>query len=262
MTRSHSSPLLLVSAAAFGLQLFTASPVLADDKKGYEIAKKADAAWMGYKGDTFESELELINGNGDRVTRKLSGKAIEAGESEKVLLTINWPADQKGIALLMWGHRTKDDDQWLYLPSLKRVKRISARGRSGSFLGSEFAYEDLVQPWEVNNYTYKYLRDQAVGKFQTWVVERYPKDRDSGYSKQIVWFDKGYESALRVDYYDRKGKLLKVAMFKDYKKYNGKWRPQRVEMINRQTGKKSNFIYKNRELGKAYAEDMFTPDSL
>jgi hypothetical protein len=260
MTRSYFSPLLAVSCAAFGLPLFAGSPALAD--KGLDIAKKVDEAWMGYKGEDFETELELMNASGDRVTRKMSGKMTEASDGEKLLLTIVWPADQKGIALLTWGHRTKDDDQWLYLPSIKRVKRISARGRSGSFLGSEFAYEDLISPWEADKYTYKYIRDQAVGKFQTWVVERYPKDRDSGYSKEVVWFDKGYLSALRIDYYDRKGKLLKVASFKDYKKYAGKWRADRVEMENKQTGKKSTFSWKKRELGKSLPEDLFTPEAL
>jgi outer membrane lipoprotein-sorting protein len=235
----------------------------ADEKKGMEIGTKIDKAWAGYKSEENDIELELISGNGQSVTRKMHGKGREiASGDEQSIMTIIWPADLKGTRLLTWNHRGKDDDQWLYLPSIERVKRISASGRSGSFMGSEFAFEDLVNAWWVEKFKYDYLRDQKVGSRDTWVVERTPRDKDSGYSKEIAWIDKEYLSALRIDFYDRKGKLLKTADFKQFKKYGNKWRPDRVEMTNRQTGKKSNVIWTSRAMGKSFSDQDFSPDAM
>lgn len=260
MTRSRA--LALVVPVTLGLQLVAQPLAGADEKKGLEIGQKVDKAWSGYKTETNEVDLELISASGEKAVRKITGRGQEDGRDEKTIMTITWPADQKGTRLLTWNHRGKDDDQWLYLPSIQRVKRISARGQTGSFMGSEFAFEDLVNVWWAEKYKWKYLKDQKVGARNTWVVERYPVDRDSGYSKQVVWIDTEYLSALRIDFYDRKGKLLKTAMFKDFKKYGNKWRADRIDMNNRQTGKKSAVVWKSRTMGKPLTGADFSPDSL
>ena len=249
--------------AALGVQLAAASVASADEKRGIEIGSKVDRTFTGYKGEVSDVELTLVNAAGESATRKMSGKLFEAGNIEKGLITLTWPADQKGVILLTWDYRDKDDDQWLYLPSVKRTKRISSSGRTGSFLGSEFTYEDMLRPWGVEKYRWNYIKDQKVGSNNTWVVERFPKDKHSGYSKQVAWIDMKYVAPLRVDYFDRKGKLLKSARFKDYKRYNDKWwRPDRIEMSNVQTGKKSTFVWKSRTLGKSFADEQFSPDAL
>ena len=254
--------LALILSGALGVQLVTVASAAADEKKGKEIGIKIDKAWTGYKTEENEVDLELISASGEKALRKITGRAQEDGRDEKTIMTITWPADQKGTRLLTWNHRSKDDDQWLYLPSIQRVKRISARGQTGSFMGSEFAFEDLVNVWWAEKYKWKYIKDQKVGARNTWVVERFPVDRDSGYSKQVVWIDTEYLSALRMDFYDRKGKLLKTAMFKDFKKYGNKWRADRIDMNNRQTGKKSAVVWKSRSMGKPVTGTNFSPDSL
>ena len=260
MTRCRTRALLISAACS---QLVAIQLAGADEKRGLEIGTKVDNAFSGYKGDESAIELELINAEGDRVTRKMTGWLFESGATEKALFTITWPADQKGIHLLTWDYRDREDDQWLYLPSMKRIKRISARGRTGSFLGSEFSYEDMMRPWAVEKYRFNHLRDQKVGSRQTWVIEAFPRDKYSGYSKQIVWVDAKYVAPLRIDYYDRKGKLLKSATFKQYKQYNGRWwRAGRIEMVNHQTGKKSNFVWASRALGKSFSDDQFASGSL
>lgn len=261
MTRSRA--LALVVPAAACLQLLSLPSAAADgDEKGMEIGGKVDKAWSGYQSEENELDLELVGAGGDSVTRKMRGRMRESGSDEQAIITITWPADQKGTRLLTWNHRGKDDDQWLYLPSVQRVKRISARGQTGSFMGSEFSYEDLVNFWWIDKFQYKYIRDQKVGPRDTWLVERYPRDRDSGYSKQVMWIDKEYLTALRADFYDRKGTLLKSASFKSFKKYGTRWRSDRIEMVNRQTGKKSNVIWKQRTWGKSFSEDEFSPTAL
>ncbi len=253
---------LLSTALATSCLLAIGRPASAGDKKGHEIGVKVDKAWSGYKTEDSEIDLELISSTGDKAVRKMIGKVREEGTDEQSVMTITWPADQKGTRLLTWNHRSSDADQWLYLPSIKRVKRISARGQTGSFMGSEFAFEDLVNVWWVDKYDWTFIRDQKVGARDTWVVERVPKSRDSGYSKQVLWIDKEYVSALRMDFYDRKGKLMKTAMFKGYKKFNDKWRTERIEMVNKQTGKKSNCVWKKRKLGVSVSAGDFSPDAL
>jgi hypothetical protein len=253
----------LCMGTALALQLAVAPIASADEKRGIEIGTKVDKTFTGYKGEAADVELQLVNAAGDEATRKMTSKLLESGNVEKGLVTLTWPADQKGVILLTWDYRDKDDDQWLFLPSVKRTKRISSSGRTGSFLGSEFTYEDMLRPWGVEKYKWNYIRDQKVGSNNTWVVERFPKDKHSGYSKQVAWIDMKYVAPLRVDYFDRKGKLLKSARFKDYKRYSDKWwRPDRIEMTNHQTGKKSTFVWKNRALGKSFAEDQFSSEAL
>jgi len=262
MRNSRASGLLI--GTAVGLQLAVAAVAFADAKRGVEIGTKVDKTFTGYKGESADIELSLVNAAGDEAIRKMSSKLYENSPGlEKGLVTLSWPADQKGVILLTWDYREKDDDQWLFLPSVKRTKRISSSGRTGSFLGSEFTYEDMLRPWGVEKYNWNYLRDLKVGSNDTWLVERFPKDKHSGYSKQVAWIDKKYVAPLRVDYYDRKGSLLKSARFKEYKLYNGKWwRPDRIEMTNHQTGKKSTFVWKSRTLGKAFSDSEFSPESL
>lgn len=259
MTKSQSA---ILFAAGLGLQLLWAAPASADSK-GKEVAKRVDKTWSHFKGEAAKVEMQLITADGQKATRKLTSNIRENSEVEKLMITLVWPPDQKGVRLLTWEHRGKDDDQWIYLPSLKRTKRISARGKTGSFLGSEFTYEDLKRPLQIDKYKFKFVRNQTVGKRKTWVIEAYPKDKYSGYSKQVAWVDATYQSPLRIDYYDRKGKLLKSQNFKNYKKYNGKWwRADRLEMVNRQNGKKSIFIWNKRTLGSAIADEKFSPGAI
>ena len=132
------------------------------EDKGLEIARKTDKANDGFKGEVSTMEMVLINAHGDRTTRKLTSRGIEtASDGDRSRIEFEWPADVKGTRMLTWTHRKNDDDQWLYLPAVKRVKRISSNNKSGSFMGSEFAYEDLGSQ-EVDKYKYKLLADEPV----------------------------------------------------------------------------------------------------
>lgn len=117
-------------------------------------------------------------------------------------------------------------------------------------MGSEFAYEDLASQ-EVEKYTYKYLRDEACGERQCFVIERDPVDVNSGYTRQVAWIDREEYRPEKIVYYDRKNSLLKTLVYSDYKQYLGRyWRADRMYMENHQTGKStlltwSNYTFKN-----------------
>jgi outer membrane lipoprotein-sorting protein len=210
---------------------------------GYEVAKKSDDAVSGFESSVSTMQMVLINGAGEKRVRDMRGETLEKEGGDKSLMEFLSPADVKGTKLLTYQHVDKDDDQWLYLPALKRVKRISSRNKSGSFMGSEFSYEDIASQ-EVSKYTYPdEAKELPCGDRTCYEVVRIPKDRLSGYTKQVTWIDKDTFLVQKVDYYDRKGALLKTATFSDYKKIDGVWRVGKIEMKNHQNDKETILIW-------------------
>ncbi len=207
--------------------------------------------------------MVLRDRDGKERTRELRIRALEVeGDGEKTLLIFESPRDLRGTALLTFSHPEGSDDQWLYLPALKRVKRIAASGQSGSFMGSEFAYED-VGSQVVDKFSYRYLRDEAVEQYQAFVVERIPLDPSSGYGRQVVWVDKTEYRPLRVDYYGRNGELLKTLRFKDYRQYAGVgWRAGQLVMVNHQVGRTTLLSWSDYEFGAGLADRDFDPARL
>lgn len=234
----------------------------AQANKGLEIMTKAEITNNGFLGESAKMEMILINAQGDRVERKMDSKIKETkGDGDKSIITFEWPADVKGTKMLTWSHKSKNDDQWLYLPALKRVKRITSRNKTGSFMGSEFSYEDLGSQ-EVEKYTYKFIKDDKLGGRKIWVIERKSTDKNSGYSKELVYMDQEYQNPLKIEYFDRKGEILKIAEFKDYKKIGKFWRYNIIEMKNQQTKKQSILTWKGRELNKKFSDSKFNQNRL
>lgn len=233
------------------------------EDKGLAIAIEADRRDLGYGDFTADTLMILKNKQGDESTRVVRILNLEVKEDgDKSLSIFDEPADVKGTTMLTISHKQDDDDQWLYLPALKRVKRIASDNKSGSYMGSEFAYEDIGSQ-EVEKYTYKYLRDEVYEGQPCFVMERYPINKYSGYKRQVVWMDKAEYRPLKIDFYDRKDSLLKTLTFKGYKQYLKKhWRPDEMFMINHQTGKSTLLKWNNYKFRTGLTEADFTQDSL
>lgn len=233
------------------------------EERGLEIAEESDRRANGF--DDFKAEMEMIlkNAQGDESRREVRVWGLEVeGDGDKGLSIFDEPADVKGTAMMTYSHKVEPDDQWLYLPALKRVKRIASRNKSGPYMGSEFAYEDIGSQ-EVEKYTYKYLRDEACGKLECFVVERYPVDEYSGYTRQVTWIDKQEYRPQKTVYYDRKNALLKTLTFIGYKKYlENHWRPSEMFMENHQTGKTTRIVWKNYRFRTGLTEDDFEVNDL
>ena len=208
------------------------------EEKGLAIAREMDRRDSGWKDHRANLVMTLRNRQGQESRRELRISTLEVdGDGDKSLTLFDSPRDVKGTAFLSFTHATEPDDQWLYLPALKRVKRISSRNKSGSFMGSEFAYEDLSSQ-EVDKFRYKWLRDEALDGKQTTVVEYYPAYESSGYTRQVVWIDSEIWRVVRIEYYDRKNALLKTLTIDGYRQYLDKhWRADTMHMVNHQTGK-------------------------
>jgi len=247
-----------ISLAIFFIS-FLALPVgaMAEEAqdRGREIALEADRRDQGFGDFTGELTMVLRDRQGREVERALRSRNLEVeDDGDKTMIIFDSPPDVEGTALLVHSHKTGDDDLWLYLPALKRVKRISGSNKSGPFMGSEFAYEDLSSV-EVEKYRHRFLREDELDGEAVYVVERIPLDERSGYTKQVVFFDRDDYRTLRVDYFDRKGELLKTLRQRDYELYLEKfWRPHVLEMVNHQTGKESELRWSGLEFQTGLTE--------
>lgn len=233
------------------------------EEKGLAIAVEADRRDQGFKDYTADLSMVLKNRYGEESTRYINYSVLEVKEDgDKILIIFNRPPDIKGTSVLNYSHKIDNDDQWIYLPALKRVKRISVANKSGSFVGSEFAYEDIVSQ-EVEKYTYKWLRNEEYEGQNCFIIERYPVYANSGYTRQVVWIDQSEYRTLKVNYYDRKNEPLKTLTFKGYRQYLKKyWRPDEMIMINHQTGKSTILIWNDYQFRTGLKDSDFDRNSL
>ena len=233
------------------------------EEKGLQIAVEADKRDAGFIDSTSKLTMTLKNANGDTSIRKMRSKNLEVKEDgDKGLTIFDEPADIKGTAFLSFTHILEADDQWLYLPALKRVKRISSKNKSGPFMGSEFAFEDLSSR-EVEKYNYKYLKDEAVDGEDAFVIEARANYKYSGYTRSVVWLSKEKYQPLKIEYYDRKNTLLKTMMASGYQQYLGKfWRPDVMMMVNHQTKKETRLDFSNYEFKTGLSDRDFNKSSL
>lgn len=248
----------------FILLTFSLSLTSAFANKAYDIAKQIEKANEGFKGDSSQMEMLLINGD-KKIVRSMESKTMEISDSEsRTLLEFLLPKDVKGTKLLTWSFDKDDDSQWIYLPAFRKIKRISSSSKTSSFMGSEFTYEDL-RAASPEKYTYKFLKEEKKDGDTIWTYERKSKKK-SGYSKQIVTASKKYMASIAVDYFDRSEQLLKQAVMSSFQKFEvGKkiyWYPSQIKMTNLQTKKESILNWKNRKLGEKFKKREFIKKSL
>jgi len=217
------------------------------ERLGFEVAARADRSDRGFGDSEVELEMVLKNAAGRESRRNLTITTLEIPDEsfgDKSLVVFANPNDIKGTALLSHANILDPDDQWLFLPALKRVKRISSANKSGPFVGSEFAFEDFTA-LELNKYNYTWLRDEQYEGMSADVIERTPRYDNSGYTRQLSWVDQDVYQVRKVEFYDRRGDLLKTLTLTDYREYNGIWRSHHMKMVNHQTGKSTDLIYSN-----------------
>lgn len=244
--------------------LFSANAIAETaEEKGLAIAIEADKRNTGWKDTSADMTMTLRNKQGEESVRVLRVKNLEvADDGDKSLTIFDEPKDVRGTALLTFSHKLDSDDQWLFLPALKRVKRIASKNKSGPFMGSEFAFEDLSSQ-EVEIYTYAYLRDEACGELTCFVVDRFPVDKNSGYTRQTAWIDQAEYRVHKIEFFDRKKSLLKTLESSGYEQYlDTFWRPAKMAMQNHQTGKSTDLIWSNYNFKSGLDDGDFTKNSL
>lgn len=257
MTKLWLVLISLILVLPFQLQAQTA------EQKGLEIATAASDYDKGFGDFTADMVMTLKTKKGDTSTRYIRIRTLEVeGDGDKSLSIFDEPKDVKGTAMLTYSHGLEPDDQWLYLPALKKVKRINSRNKSGPFMGSTFAFEDLSSQ-EVEKYTYKFIGEEACGDFQCYVIERVPAYKYSGYTRQVSWIEKEGYRISKVEFYDRKKSLLKTLKTSDFEQFLGHyWRPGRMEMVNHQNGKSTLLEWKNYQFQSGLSSKDFRSQAL
>ena len=180
MNSNH--PFKLRSVIAIGVAIIaigTAGAVQAEtvEEKGFNLAARSDRSDRGFNDSEVEFTMILRNKAGAQSTRTLSIRTLEVPDEDsgdKSLIIFDSPKDIDGTALLSYAKILDPDDQWLYLPALKRTKRISSVNKSGPFVGSEFAFEDFTS-LELNKFEYKWIGEETLGGLSCDVIERYPQ---------------------------------------------------------------------------------------
>ena len=255
--------LLLVAAAWPGAAAAGQGGNGTPEEIGLAIAEEARAREEGFGDFAARQLMVLRNRQGQESRRQLRVQVLEvADDGDKSLFVFDDPRDVRGTAFLVHAHRDGADDQWIYLPALRRVRRISSANRSGSFMGSEFAYEDMTPP-EVEKFTYRYLRDEPCGDATCTVTERVPLDRRSNYRRQLVWRDRDELLTRKVEYYDRKDDHLKTLTLSDYAQYlDSFWRAGEMTMVNHLTGKSTVLTWSDYRFRTGLEDSDFTQTGL
>lgn len=264
VTRNVSVSSLLLAMACLSLP-YAPALCLAEtpDEKGLRIAREASERDEGFADFTAVMTMVLRDRQGRESVRQMRVKVLEVqGDGDKSLFVFDEPRDVQGTALLTHAHVNAPDDQWLYLPALKRVKRINAARRSGSFMGSEFSYEDMSSS-QLEEYDYMFLRDEPCGPLTCTVTEQIPLDRKSGYSRKVIWRDTDQLRTWRMELYDRKGSHLKTLTFENYRQYAGRyWRAEEQKMENHLTGASTVLTWNEFSFGNNLQGSEFTRPAL
>jgi outer membrane lipoprotein-sorting protein len=223
--------------------LFTNSVnAMCPEEQGFKIAQNMQAATEGWGDITSSMQMIIRAANGKENTMSLTSKILEVkGDGDKAMIIFDQPQTVAGTKLLSYSHIKQDDEQFLFVPKTGRMQRIAGKSRSGSFLGSQFSFEDLSS-FKLQKYRYRFLREEACTQEQCSVLAIYPEYKGSGYSKMISWID-AQSRVQKVEYYDREDELLKTLTIKKYQKVNDKyWQPVNSEMVNAQNGKSTKLL--------------------
>lgn len=214
--------------------------------------------------------MSLISPDGHMRERKIEtvAKLQKNGIDSKLNVRFQYPADIKGTVFLEIERIDGDDDLWIYLPALKKVRRIISNNKKDSFMGSDFSYGEMLPP-RIDLYNHTLLRSESLENQDCYVVESTPaSDKvrdDSGYSKKISWLRKDSALEARVEYYDLQGGLLKVQWARQPKLVEAdknRWLPQNREMTNIQTGHKTLISIDAIDTKVDVSDDMFTTRAL
>lgn len=247
------------------LFIFCTAVVVAQDLTGQQIMEKvlSKTSWKDMQGDV---ELILTNARGQSRVRKIKMFSRKRTKDENdMLMRFEMPADVKGTAFLVIEHKKGDDERYLYLPALRRIKRIASSGKGGNFMSSDFTYYDIGRP-KLDDWTYKRLQDEKVGEFDCYKVECLPATpqiaRDTGYGKIVRWIRKDILVTVKSVYYDRSLRPWKMLQVPGIEKIGGVWFQTDMIMKDLQTGHQSEMKFLNIRINRNLPASLFSKRAL
>lgn len=259
----------IVTALYLGSICFNASGAMTSEMSAHDIVQKSSevdkvSSWSAH------AVMRLTAKNGsERVRESLNVNQLDKnGYDQKRLANFIAPADIKGTKVLIHEHRDGEDDIWVYLPSMNKVRRLVSSNKKDSFVGSDFSYTDILTP-RVDDYDHTLLRRENLDNVPCFVIESVPKSdkikRDTGYSRTVSWIRTDNFVRIQADFSDVGGlpyKHMHVSAVTEVSAHDGKWLIERVEMLDIQSGHRTEIIFKDIKVGRKADENMLSPNSL
>lgn len=236
--RSHGRwlrGLRLIGLLLFGTVLLGVAPSLAA-MTGEEVMRRVEDRDGGSTVQALVS-MELVDRRGSTSSRIIEGYGAEDADGlSRMVIVFHRPASVQDTRFLVIENPDRDDDQWIYLPALRRVRRIAAGEGNDSFMGTDFTYDDL-QSRSVDDDRHELLREERLDGYDCYVVESVPRDRDGAqYSRRVQWIPRDIWVPIKIEFYDKRGDLLKVNSVERLEEVQGYWTPMKSTMKNEQTG--------------------------
>lgn len=214
----------------------------------------------------MNSTLKILDSKNRERIRQIYTVSREFNGVSKTRIEFTAPADLKGTAMLIYDYKDKDDDMWIYLPALRKTRRIVSSEKGKSFMGSEFSNADMAKP-NSNDFIHKIVKEESYNGKNCWVLESRCKDEDRedmyGYSRKLAWIDRQTYLCYRIEYYDFDNNLYKVQSLENYKKEsNGRYFAYLMKMENRENGRSSIMTINEFKDSVDQPESSFTPAML
>ena len=244
------SLIFLCSITSWSAEELTASQIM--DKVEKSLRSKDEVAHI---------DMVIIEKSGQKLNRKMVVKKKSSGNKKYIMARMEAPGDVRGVGLLIVVEGV-DYNQWLYLPSAKKSRRIISSKKKDSFLGSEISYED-ISPTTYKHFSNKLVKTTEVKGKQAYVIESKSLGREAAYSKIITWVTKKDFRVLQSKYFDQKGKKLKIMKFKDYKKFGKRtWRAQNIDVKNYQNKRGTSLALSKLEMNTGLKVSEFSKAAL
>ena len=241
----------------------------------FALAQANDGFWIMEKNsdqrkvadETVDILMVIKNKKGDKRERKITLTTLTNDEDlQKSLISFSSPKNVKGTGLLTYENLDSEDDQWLYLPALKRTRRISAADQTDNFMGTDFTFEDLSTE-NLKDFEYKIISKESLDGIEAYQIEAIPANekakKESGYARRVLWIGHSDFVIRKVEFYDSKSQLIKMLSAKDIREVApGVWRAKEVTMKDLKTQHSTTLLYKQFLVNKGLSENQFTMRSL
>ncbi len=249
-------PTLILILTAFG---YTGA------QSAHEIADKAADA-INFESMEMISELKIYDNKNNERIRKIATATKKFSNTTKTLIKFLSPADVKGTSILIYDYENESDAMWIYMPALRKTRRIVSSEKGKSFMGSEFTNADMSKP-NMDDFTYTIIGTENIAGKICWKIEatclNENVEDENGFSRKVIWIEKNTSLTQRVEYYDFDNELLKIMTIGDYKKQsNGGYFGFRMEMQNVQSGRRSALKVEKFQLGSNLSESDFAANML
>jgi len=240
------------------ITVVVAAAQLSADLPAEEIIQRSlNTNYYGGKDQRVHISMKLINSQGNIRDREMTMLRLNQSDGEqRYYIYFQAPADVKGTTFMVWKHVGKEADRWIYIPAIKLTRRIAADDKRSSFVGSDFAYED-VSGRQVADETHRLMRREEVNGRPAYVIESRPKV-SLDYARRLSWIDGERWIPLKEEYYDSRDQLIRVFTADKAEQVSGHWTIMARTMKNMQTGHRTEVIFDEPAYDVGLTSDIFS----